>query len=134
MLCTAMAPLSAIPHYTTLAFLLIPAMTCSYLPCIYSSHVILLSLFRPLILLLPQICLAYALHLGLAVVPKSSNKQHLTENFNAQEVQLDSEDMDQLRDLDQNNLKLFEFGFFLSPGQTLESLWDLAEDEAFVLD
>jgi len=134
MLCTALAPLSASPHYTTLAFLLIPAMTCSYLPCIYSSHVILLSLFRPLILLLPQICLAYALHLGLAVVPKSSNKQHLTENFNAQEVQLDSEDMDQLRDLDKNNLKLFEFGFFLRPGQTLESLWDLAEDEAFVLD
>jgi len=83
---------------------------------------------------LPQTCLAYALHLGLAVVPKSSNKQHLTENFNVQEVQLDSEDMDQLKDLDKNNLKLFEFGFFLRPGQTLESLWDVAEDEAFVLD
>ena len=27
-------------------FSLIPAMTCSYLPCIYSSHLILVSLFR----------------------------------------------------------------------------------------
>jgi len=33
-------------HSTTLAFLLIPALTCSYLPCIYSGQVILVGLYR----------------------------------------------------------------------------------------
>lgn len=80
-----------------------------------------------------QICIAYALHLGLAVVPKSSKQQHLIDNFKAQEIQLDAEDLDQLKSLDRN-MKLFDFGFiFLRPGQTLEGLWDVAEDEAFVL-
>ena len=86
-----------------------------------------------IIFLIIQICIAYALHLGLAVVPKSSKKQHLIENFEAQEVQLDAEDVEQLRGLDKN-LRLFDFGFLLRPGQTLEGLWDMAEDEAFVLD
>lgn len=86
-----------------------------------------------LALVYTQICIAYALHLGLAVVPKSSNKQHLTENFKAQELQLDSEDIDQLRALDKN-MKLFKFESYLRPGQTLESLWDVVEDEAFMLD
>lgn len=86
-----------------------------------------------LVFLIIQICIAYALHLGLAVVPKSSKKQHLIENFEAQEVRLDAGDVDQLRGLEKN-LKLFDFGFLLRPGQTLEGLWDVAEDEAFVLD
>lgn len=86
-----------------------------------------------IIFLIIQICIAYALHLGLAVVPKSSKKQHLIENFEAQEVRLDAEDVEQLRGLDKN-LRLFDFGFLLRPGQTLEGLWDMAEDEAFVLD
>jgi len=36
MFCTALVLLSASAHNTTLSFLLIPALTCSYLPCIYS--------------------------------------------------------------------------------------------------
>lgn len=79
-----------------------------------------------------QICIAYALHLGLAVVPKSSKKQHLIDNFKAQEIQLDPEDLDQLKGLDRN-MKLFDFRFVLRPRQTLEGLWDVTEDEAFVL-
>jgi len=29
---------------------------------------------------------------------------------------------------------LFKFESYLRPGQTLESLWDVVEDEAFMLD
>jgi len=39
--------LSSLPYM--LAFLMIPAMTCSSLPCIYSSHMTLVSLFNRLI-------------------------------------------------------------------------------------
>ena len=46
MLCTALVLLSASVHNTTPAFLLIPALTCSYLPCIYSGHMLLVGLLR----------------------------------------------------------------------------------------
>ena len=46
MLCTALTLLYAFVYYVKLAFLLIPAITCSYMPCRYSCHVILASLFR----------------------------------------------------------------------------------------
>lgn len=41
MLCTALTLLPAFVYNIKLAFLLIPAITCSYMPCRYSSHVIL---------------------------------------------------------------------------------------------
>ena len=44
--CTAQPVLPASMHNTTLTFLLIPTTTGSYLPCMYSSHLMLVSSFK----------------------------------------------------------------------------------------
>ncbi|MCC5939533.1 MAG: aldo/keto reductase [Lunatimonas sp.] len=46
-----------------------------------------------------QVLIAYALHRGMAVIPKSVNQARITQNFAAQEVILDAEELRQLNSL-----------------------------------
>ena len=50
-----------------------------------------------------QIALAWALHKGYAVIPSSTNREHLISNLKAQDLQLSAEDMQRISLLDRNN-------------------------------
>lgn len=47
-----------------------------------------------------QILLAWGMHRGYAVIPKSIHPERLKENFNAQTIKLDEDDMRKMADLD----------------------------------
>ena len=51
----------------------------------------------------PQICIAFAIHRGIVVIPKTVNPTRITENLKSTEVKLDPEDMKRLREADKNS-------------------------------
>lgn len=52
-----------------------------------------------------QICIAFCLHRGNAVIPKSITPSRITENFKATEIRLDDEDMERLKELGHRNTR-----------------------------
>ena len=54
-----------------------------------------------------QVCIAFALHRGIVVIPKTVTPSRLVENIKATEIKLDAEDMKRLRQLEsKNNFRL----------------------------
>lgn len=49
-----------------------------------------------------QICIAFAIHRGTVVIPKTVNLVRVVENLKSTEVKLDPEDMRRLREGDRN--------------------------------
>ena len=49
-----------------------------------------------------QVCIAFALHRGLVVIPKTVTPARITENLKSTELKLDQEDMRRLRGVDKN--------------------------------
>ena len=80
----------------------------------------------------PKICIAFQLHRGLVVIPKSVNPDRIRENLKATEVKLDTEDLQRLKALDKN-LRFFVGTFFVKKSVTIEEIWDVAADASFVL-
>lgn len=76
-----------------------------------------------------QICIAFLLHLGLIVIPKSVTESRIIENYRATEVTLTSDEIEKLKAIDKN-VRLFTFLLF-QPGKTVEELWDVSLDEAY---
>ncbi len=66
------------------------------------------------------------------MIPKSVNPVRIAENLKATEVKLDDEDMKQLSGLDRN-YRLLDLKYVARPGSTLDDIWDVTADEAFVL-
>ena len=56
--------------------------------------------------MLLQACIAFALHRGMAVIPKTVTPSRIVENMKATEVKLDAEDMKRLRELGSKNFRL----------------------------
>ena len=56
----------------------------------------------------------------------------VTENLKATEIKLDVEDMRRLREVDKN-ARLLSGKIFMTEKDTLESFWDVKEDEKFVV-
>ena len=52
-----------------------------------------------------QVCIAFALHRGLVVIPKTVTPSRITENLKATEIKLDGEDMKRLRALSDKNFR-----------------------------
>lgn len=72
-----------------------------------------------------QILIAFQIHRGVAVIPKSVNKSRIKENFEAAEVHLTPSDMERLIDLDEE-MRYID-GTTWTPEyspNTLESLWE----------
>jgi len=69
--------------------------------------------------------LAWALTRGLSVIPKSTNSGRITENFVAESLRLDAQDMEALNSLEQG-FRYVDPGFFKVPGITFEGqdFWD----------
>ena len=72
------------------------------------------------------------LHLGTVTIPKSANEGRIKENLAATMIKLMPDEMEKLKDIDMNR-RLFVGASYLKEGETLEDLWDMAKDEAFVL-
>ena len=65
------------------------------------------------------------------MLAKSVKPSRIEENLKATQVELDSEDMRQLRGLDKN-LRFLRF-FMMKEGLTAEEFWDVKGDEAFTV-
>lgn len=72
-----------------------------------------------------QVLISWALARETVVIPKSVNEQRLQENFAAQEIQLDQDDMAAIAKLD-TGYRLVDGAFFAAPGSgyTVASIWD----------
>ena len=73
-----------------------------------------------------QILISWAICRGTAVIPKSSNPDRLRENFRAADLELASETMMKIAELDQH-LRYIDGTIWTLPGSpyTLENLWDV---------
>jgi alcohol dehydrogenase (NADP+) len=72
-----------------------------------------------------QILIKWAIERGTVVIPKSVSPQRIKENFKAQKVVLDAEDMQQIKTLNQN-YRYVDGSFFAveNSGYTVENIWD----------
>lgn len=72
-----------------------------------------------------QVLLAWQLQLGLSVIPKSVRPARLRENFSAQDIELDPDDMQAIAALDKRR-RYVDGAFWCMPGSphSLASLWD----------
>lgn len=72
-----------------------------------------------------QILIAWALHLGIAVVPKSVNPQRIRQNFESSKVILTESEMEEIAGLDLHR-RYLDGNIWAIPGSgyTLENLWD----------
>ena len=71
-----------------------------------------------------QVLIKWAIQRGTSVIPKSSNPNRLKENFEAQQIELSSEDMDIINSLDRD-LRYIDGSFFTQNGSpyTLDDIW-----------
>lgn len=71
-----------------------------------------------------QILISWALHRGTSVIPKSVNPKRIIENFEAQRVELNEQDMQKIAALDKNYRFLTgEHWVYEGSPYTLESIW-----------
>ncbi len=72
-----------------------------------------------------QVLIAWALHRGTSVIPKSSNPQRLRNNFAAASARLDNEDMSAIDALDRR-YRYVDGSFWCPPGSpySIQGLWD----------
>ena len=66
------------------------------------------------------------------MIPKTVNPARITENLKSTKLKLDAEDMRQLRDLDRNHRRITG-DVLIKSGASLDDLWDVKEDERFVV-
>jgi diketogulonate reductase-like aldo/keto reductase len=52
-----------------------------------------------------QVCIAFALHRGMVVIPKTVTPSRITENLKATEIKLDADDMKRLCALGDKNFR-----------------------------
>lgn len=74
-----------------------------------------------------QVLIAWGLHRGTCVIPKTTKPKRLQENFEALQVRLDNGDMKGLAELDRHH-RLIDGSFFCGENSpyTLKELWDEA--------
>jgi len=70
-----------------------------------------------------QVLIAWHLHRGCAVIPKSTTKKHIISNFEASKVSLTADDMKKINALDQN-YRYITGKFFEEPSKGYINLYD----------
>ncbi len=70
-----------------------------------------------------QILIAWQLNRGTSVIPKSTSKDHLIDNFNAGSIILDEGDMQEIKTLDKN-FRFINGKFFEMPGSGYSNIYD----------
>ncbi|CCQ59318.1 MAG: aldo/keto reductase [Crocosphaera sp.] len=71
-----------------------------------------------------QILIKWAIERGTVVIPKSVSPERIKQNFEAQNINLDTEDMEQIKTLNRN-YRYVDGSFFAIPNSsyTVESIW-----------
>lgn len=80
-----------------------------------------------------QVCISFALHQGLVVIPKSSNLERIKENYSAIHLQLDSEDLRQLVSLERG-YRMVQPAWLVKTGETIDQFWDIESDSQLAVD
>ena len=88
--------------------------------------------FTKCIIILEQILIAFALHRGVIVIPKSVTPERIKSNYEAQKISLDDDEMKRLYALEQN-FRYLRF-FMMKTGQTEADFWDADYDDKVVID
>ena len=88
--------------------------------------------FTRCIIILEQILIAFALHRGVIVIPKSVTPERIKSNYEAQKISLDDDEMKRLYALEQN-FRYLRF-FMMKTGQTEADFWDADYDDKVVID
>lgn len=72
-----------------------------------------------------QVLISWAVHRGTAVIPKSTNPGRLKQNFEAKDINLDQDDMQQIAGMDRH-YRFVDGTFWVMEGNsyTLDNLWD----------
>ncbi|QNJ98893.1 aldo/keto reductase [Constantimarinum furrinae] len=70
-----------------------------------------------------QVLIAWHLHRGTAVIPKSTTKEHIIANFKAADIELDNDDMSKIASLDKN-YRFITGKFFEAPEKGYENIYD----------
>ncbi len=72
-----------------------------------------------------QVILAWGLHRGTAVIPKSTNTSRISENLDAENIQLDEKDISEIALLNRDYRNSSgSFAVFQGGPYTLENIWD----------
>ncbi|MEM9327930.1 MAG: aldo/keto reductase, partial [Bacteroidota bacterium] len=74
-----------------------------------------------------QVLITWAIQRGTAVIPKSTNEGRLRQNFEAENIELSADEIEQIRGLDLAT-RIIDGGVFTVEGSpyTYENLWDEA--------
>lgn len=70
-----------------------------------------------------QILISWHTHRGTAVIPKSTSKEHIEENFKAATITLDEEDMKKIAKLDEH-YRFVNGAFFEEPSKGYKDIYD----------
>lgn len=70
-----------------------------------------------------QVLISWATHRGTAVIPKSTTKEHIIENFQAASVELDEKDMAEISHLDED-YRFITGEFFSEPSKGYTDIYD----------
>ncbi len=70
-----------------------------------------------------QVLIAWHMHRGTAVIPKSTTKEHIVANFRAADVKLDKEDMETIAKLDKH-YRFITGKFFDAPEKGYTNVYD----------
>jgi len=72
-----------------------------------------------------QVLIAWALERGTSVIPKSTNEKRIKENYDAQNIELSSEEMAAIKELDQGK-RIVDGSLFVTQDDkySLENIWD----------
>jgi len=71
-----------------------------------------------------QVLISWSLHRGVSVIPKSTNDQRIRENFEARNIQLNSEEMEMISNLEKGRRYLSgEFWVFENGPYQLKDIW-----------
>ena len=77
-------------------------------------------------------CISFALHEGLVVIPKTVNPDRIKENLQATNLSLDNDDLMRMRGLEKGQ-RFITGDFVFLPGETEAQFWDTEEDSKFVI-
>ena len=71
--------------------------------------------------------------MGDVTIPKSTEEDHIKENFDAIKIKLEPEEVERIKQLDKN-LRRNTYDWLFRPKiDSLESAWDETSDSAYVL-
>lgn len=71
--------------------------------------------------------------MGDVTIPKSTEEDHIKENFDATKINLEPEEVERIKRLDRNLRRNTYDWLFLPRIDSVENAWDVTSDSAYIL-